>query len=62
MKLNIYTLEAVSAAVLQLRVPHIPQHQLHAWYQAGPGGEAGCDEVVELPWHRHVGILDECSA
>lgn len=25
------------AAVLQLRVPHVPQAQLHAWFAGGPG-------------------------
>ncbi|KAL6779570.1 POLZ1 [Auxenochlorella protothecoides x Auxenochlorella symbiontica] len=58
-KLNIYTLEAVSAAVLQLRVPHIPQHQLHAWYQAGPGGGRWrCLEACLLRARLNLSLLD----
>lgn len=33
-KLTSYSLEACAAAVLRLRVPHIPHHQLAAWFDA----------------------------
>jgi hypothetical protein len=39
LKLNIYTRESVAAAVLQLRIPHVPAHQLAAWFTAGPAGK-----------------------
>ena len=38
LKLQIYTFENCVAAVLQLRVPHVPHTQMHAWFSAGPGG------------------------
>lgn len=38
-KLKDYSLESCAAAVLQLRVPHIPQRQLAAWFTAGPAGQ-----------------------
>lgn len=41
LKLSIYTLENVVAAVLQLRIPHVPASQLHAWFTGGPVGEGG---------------------
>lgn len=39
-KLRIYTLENCAAAVLQLRVPHVRQRQLAAWFSTGPAGAA----------------------
>lgn len=38
LKLTSYSFESCVAAVLQLRVPHMPQQQLHAWFAGGPGG------------------------
>lgn len=38
LKLTSYSFESCVAAVLQLRVPHVPQQQLHAWFAGGPGG------------------------
>ena len=40
LKLNIYTFESCVAAVLQLRVPHIPAHELAQWFGGGPSGVA----------------------
>ncbi|KAK9818869.1 hypothetical protein WJX74_003598 [Apatococcus lobatus] len=38
LKLNIYTFESCVAAVLQLRVPHIPAHELAQWFMGGASG------------------------
>jgi hypothetical protein len=37
-KLAMYSFEAVVAAVLRLRVPHVSQQQLAAWFNGGPAG------------------------
>lgn len=43
-KLTMYSMESCAAAVLQLRVPHVHQRQLAAWFQQGPAGarKSGC--------------------
>eukprot|EP00887_Chlorella_sp_A99_P007603 scaffold20.g7603.t1 len=37
-KLPIYTLQSCAAAVLALRTPHFPQHQMADWFHGGPTG------------------------
>lgn len=37
-KLFSYSFESCCAAVLRLRVPHVPPTQLSAWFRAGPAG------------------------
>lgn len=51
MKLGIYTLESCAAALLQLRVPHVPQRQLAAWFAGGPAGGS----LTHLYWWVCVG-------
>ena len=38
LKLSMYSLQSCAAAVLALRVPHIPQRQMAAWFRGGPAG------------------------
>jgi hypothetical protein len=40
LKLCSYSFESVVAAVLRLRVPAVPQHQMAAWFDGGHAGEA----------------------
>lgn len=59
LKLNIYTLENVAAAVLRLRVPHIPHTQLAAWFSAGPaGGRWRCLSHLTLRARISLMLLD----
>jgi hypothetical protein len=39
LKLGLYTFESCVAAVLRLRVPHIPHTALAAWFEAGGLGD-----------------------
>jgi hypothetical protein len=38
LKLCSYSFESVVAAVLRLRVPSVPQHQMAAWFDGGHAG------------------------
>jgi len=38
LKLTSYSFESVVAAVLRLRIPSVPQHQMAAWMDGGHGG------------------------
>ncbi len=55
-KLNIYSLESCAAAVLQLRVPHVPQRQLAAWFSQGPSGREFRGQL-----HRRHGVPVEAG-
>ena len=39
LKLTSYSFESCAAAVLQRRLPHVPQPQLAHWFNAGPAGK-----------------------
>ena len=59
LKLNIYTLENCAAAVLRLRVPHIPAPQLSSWFSAGPsGGRWRCLSHLILRARLSLALLD----
>jgi DNA polymerase zeta len=59
LKLNIYTLENCAAAVLRLRVPHIPPPQLSSWFAAGPsGGRWRCLSHLALRARLSLALLD----
>lgn len=42
LKLTSYSFESVVAAVLRLRVPAVPQHQMAAWFNGGHLGAFLC--------------------
>ncbi|KAG7673423.1 hypothetical protein KSW81_006633 [Nannochloris sp. 'desiccata'] len=59
LKLNIYTLENCAAAVLRLRIPHIPAPQLSSWFSAGPsGGRWRCLSHLTLRARLSLALLD----
>ena len=59
LKLGIYTLESCAAAVLRLRVPHIPPHHLAAWFSAGPArGRWRCLSHIALRARVSLLLLD----
>ena len=57
--MNIYTLENCVAAVLRLRIPHIPSSQLAAWFRGGPaGGRWRCLSHLTLRARLSLLLLD----
>ena len=61
LKLNIYTLENCTAAVLRLRVPHIPAPQLSEWFKSGSGVQGGrwrCLSHLALRARLSLAMLD----
>ena len=59
LKLNIYTLENCAAAVLRLRIPHIPSQQLAEWFRGGPsGGRWRCLTHLTLRARMCLALLD----
>lgn len=60
LKLTSYSFESCVAAVLQLRVPHVPQPQLHAWFAGGPGaGRWRCLSYWVQRARLNLALLDQ---
>ncbi len=60
LKLTSYSFESCVAAVLQLRVPHVPQAQLHAWFAGGPGaGRWRCLSYWARRARLNLALLDQ---
>lgn len=60
LKLTSYSFESCVAAVLQLRVPHVPQAQLHAWFAGGPGaGRWRCLAYWARRARLNLALLDQ---
>jgi DNA polymerase zeta len=60
LKLTSYSQESCAATVLQLRVPHVPQSQLHAWFTGGPGaGRWRCLAYVVRRARLSLALLDQ---
>jgi DNA polymerase zeta len=60
LKLTSYSFESCVAAVLQLRVPHVPHTQLHAWFAGGAGaGRWRCLDYFVRRARLNLALLDQ---